>query len=144
MMDEIWFYSEKEKQYGVFSNFYPCKIIIGEDVYPNSESYFQAEKFRGENASKESLEYARIIQMQSNANKSAILARQRKPNLSYKWANELYEKIQESIRLGVSIREDWNSIRDNVMRRVVYQKFHQNKDLAEISQSCFDILCFMQ
>ena len=129
---EIWFYSDKERPYGVFSNFYKCNIEVGGIVYPNSEAYFQAEKFRGRDATDAELEYASLIGKQSTGNKSAILARQRKPVQNYKWAQDLWTVIQEYRDRQVSIRKDWDVVRDNVMRRIVYMKFAQNPNLKKL------------
>lgn len=38
--EEIWFYDQKDRPYGVFSNFYPCKITINNATYYHSEGYF--------------------------------------------------------------------------------------------------------
>lgn len=139
---EIWFYSDKERPYGVFSNFYKCNIEVGGIVYPNSEAYFQAEKFRGRDATDAELEYASLIGKQSTGNKSAILARQRKPVQNYKWAQDLWTVIQEYRDRQVSIRKDWDVVRDNVMRRIVYMKFAQNPNLKKLILETGDKLLF--
>ena len=50
--NEIWFYDTKDKPYGVFSNFYPCKLKYNDIIYINSEGYYQAEKFKGPDCNK--------------------------------------------------------------------------------------------
>ena len=141
-VDEIWFYSEKEKPYGAFSNFYPCKIIIGNIEYPNSEAYYQSLKFTGKNASDVDLRYSEIIRSQNTGNKAAVLARQSKPQLTYQWGRDLWEIIQEYQELGATIRKDWDEVKDNVMRRVVYQKFFQNEKLRSLLLSTGDKLIY--
>lgn len=43
--NEVWFYSEKEHPFGVFSNFYTCKIVIGDnpDLDPDTGDPLPAE-----------------------------------------------------------------------------------------------------
>jgi N-glycosidase YbiA len=128
--DEIWFYHEKDKELGIYSNFYPSKIVIGDKIYPTSEAYFQSEKFLGGNSTPASREYSEIISSQNTPGKAAILGRQMKPKTMYKWSKVLWEIIQQYQDKGVVIRDDFDEIKDNVMRRVVYQKFSQHPDLA--------------
>lgn len=117
--NEVWFYE------GIFSNFYNCKIIIAGQIYSNSEAYYQSQKFKGETATNRSLEYANIISIQT-AGKAAILARQKKPYQNYDWAKKLWNIMQ---KYDVELREDWDLVKNNVMRRAVFQKFHQNSKL---------------
>jgi len=128
--DEVWFYSTKECPYGVFSNFWECKIVIDGVTYPHSEAYYQAEKFRGEGASEKDLEYADLISKQNTGNKSAILARQKKPVQNYPWAKKLWLTIQAYH--DVKLRSDWEDVKDDVMRKAVYFKFKQNPKLEKI------------
>lgn len=124
--DEFWFYD------GQLSNFYKCKHLIINDVkYEHSEGYFQSQKFKGENATPIDIEYANIIAAQNTGNKSASLARQKKPYQNYQWAKDIWEIIQEYQEKGVKIRGDWDLVKDNVMRRVVYQKFYQDPTLRK-------------
>jgi len=124
--DEFWFYD------GHLSNFYKCKHLIINDVkYEHSEGYFQSQKFKGENATPIDIEYANIIAAQNTGNKAASLARQKKPYQNYQWAKDIWGTIQEYQEKGVKIRGDWDLVRDNVMRRVVYQKFYQDPTLRK-------------
>lgn len=140
--NEIWFYDTKDKPYGVFSNFYPCKLKYNDIIYNNSEGYYQAEKFKGPDSTKKELEYSVIIQTQNTGNKSAQLARQTIPRQPYKWAQELKLLIQESIKNNVKMRKDWEAIKDNVMRRAVYLKFSQNSKLKDVLIGTDDKLLF--
>lgn len=76
--NEIWFYDTKDKPYGVFSNFYPCKLKYNDIIYNNSEGYYQAEKFKGPDSTKKELEYSVIIKSRksnktSNEQKTEII-----------------------------------------------------------------------
>ena len=147
---EIWFYSDKERPYGVFSNFYPVTLKITNSLgeikeYPNSEAYFQAEKFTGPDATEDQLEYAELIRSQNTGNKAAVLARQKKPYRAYQeaqWVRDLWQIIQDYQARGVTIRSDWEDVKDNVMRRVVYQKFAQSELLRKILLDTGDKLIF--
>lgn len=43
----VYFYVEREKPYGCFSNFSPHGFILNELYWTTSEHYFQAQKFVG-------------------------------------------------------------------------------------------------
>jgi N-glycosidase YbiA len=123
----IKFY-EPTDLFGCFSNFYNCQIIINDTIYTNSETYYQAEKFKGSHSTSFDIGYSLIIEEQNTANKASSLARQKKSNKPYKWAKELNDIITIHYD-NIKIREDWEFIKTNVMRRVVYHKFNQNNKL---------------
>jgi ribA/ribD-fused uncharacterized protein len=131
MENEIWFYDPK-KPYGVFSNFKETKMVIDGVIYYNSEAYFQSKKFTGPDATPADLEYANLIASQKTGGKPAILARQKKPTQNYPWAKELWVTIQEYQKKGVSMRPDWDKVKDNVMRCAVYNKFAQNLKFKKV------------
>ncbi len=130
--DEVWFYEHKEKPYGVFSNFAEIGFDVDNNYYPTSEAYYQSKKFEGPDSTTADLEYAKIIASQNTGNKAAILARQTKPIQNYKWAQELWTLIQQYKSKGVKIREDWDNVKNNVMRVAVYNKFATNPKLKNI------------
>ena len=68
-----------------------------------SEHYFQAQKFYG-------TEYVEIIRLLDNPMKAAKMGRNR----------------------NLPIREDWEEVKDDVMRKAVYAKFSQNIELKNI------------
>jgi N-glycosidase YbiA len=118
--DTILFYDQKAK-YGEFSNFYHIDIEYKGIKYLNSETYFQAEKFKGSKSTIDDCNYALIIEEQNTPNKAAVLARQKPPNQPYAWAKELKLIIDQ--HPNATIRADWENIKDLVMRRIVYIKF---------------------
>ena len=132
-MEQILFYSEREFPYGIFSNFYPAKIQWNNIVYANSEIMFQCEKFRGKNSSPMDLEYAQLIEIQKSPMKAACLARQTKSTrFNASWEKHVNLLIDSYQVKGVKKREDWEDIKDHVMRRCVFEKFSQNPNLLEI------------
>jgi len=149
MNDTILFYlKNKSKNYDsdyfAFSNYYPnskveklqIKISIDNKIFPTSEHYFQYKKFSYEGASRKSEDYAELIRTASTPNISRILGGQLTSKLPpYKWAQDLKSIIQEYS--DVSVREDWDNVRNNIMRKAVYSKFYQNKNLQELLLSTF-------
>ena len=99
---EIRFYGQKG-DHKCFSNFSPHPIEIDGVEWPTVEHYYQAQKFAGTTQE-------RLIQMASSP--------------------------KEAKRLGGSrtwpLRPDWESVKDDVMRRAVRRKFETHED-ARIS-----------
>ena len=68
-----------------------------------SEHYFQAQKFCG-------TEYEEIIRLLDNPMKAAEMGRNR----------------------DLPLREDWEQVKDDIMRKAVYAKFSQNKEIRDV------------
>lgn len=98
----IYFYKINE-EYGCFSNFSHHGFELDGKWWRTSEHYFQAQKFYG-------TEYVEIIRLLDNPMKAAEMGRNRK----------------------LPLREDWEEVKDDVMRKAVYAKFSQNKELKNI------------
>lgn len=98
----IYFYKTSEK-YGCFSNFAHYGFELDGKWWMTSEHYFQAQKFYG-------TEYVEIIRLLDNPMKAAKLGRNR----------------------NLPLREDWEEVKDDVMRKAVYAKFSQNIELKNI------------
>lgn len=98
----IYFYKTNEK-YGCFSNFAHYGFELDEKRWMTSEHYFQAQKFYG-------TEYVEIIRLLDNPMKAAKMGRNR----------------------NLPLREDWEEVKDDVMRKAVYAKFSQNIELKNI------------
>lgn len=98
----ILFYKINE-DYGCFSNFAPYSFIYDNILWKTSEHYFQSQKF-------EDRHHIEKIINAKNPMIAAQLGRSRK----------------------VSIKKDWELIKDDIMRRAVYEKFSQNTDIREI------------
>lgn len=98
----IYFYKTNEK-YGCFSNFAHYGFELDEKWWMTSEHYFQAQKFYG-------TEYVEIIRLLDNPMKAAKMGRNH----------------------NLPLREDWEEVKDDVMRKAVYAKFSQNIELKNI------------
>jgi ribA/ribD-fused uncharacterized protein len=99
----IEFYSTQD-DYGCFSNFSAHPIQLDGKRWPTTEHYFQAQKFAGMDA-----EYMEKIRESRSPMIAARLGRSRKHPL----------------------RKDWDSVKDEVMRRAVLAKFETHADARE-------------
>ena len=99
----IYFYVEREKPYGCFSNFSAHGFMLDELYWATSEHYLQAQKFV------DTL-YLEKVQQAKNPKDAANMGRDR------------------SLRL----RSDWEQVKDDVMRKAVLQKFKSHADIREI------------
>jgi N-glycosidase YbiA len=104
----INFYSVND-DFGELSNFAAYPIVIGGKVFPTSEHYFQAQKFRD-------VAYQEKIRKASSPMRAANLGRDRK----------------------VKLRADWESVKVAVMRTAVRAKFDQHENLQTLLLSTGD------
>ena len=131
--------------YGQFSNFYGItedknfKLALDGRSWRTTEHYFQSQKFRGQLASKDSLDYADKIAETNTPGKSACLARQKLAGqfsstwvLKPKHPEKIKDLINESKIKGIKIRPDWEEIKDDVMLKALYAKFGQNPKLFQL------------
>lgn len=110
-MDKILFYKVKEP-YGEFSNFSSFGFTDDEGLYwPTSEHYFQAKKFNSP-----------ILQEKIRKINSPMVA-------------AIEGRNREN-----PLREDWEYVKDDIMRYAVYQKFKQNTMLKELLLSTDNLL----
>ncbi|EOC0478182.1 NADAR family protein [Cronobacter turicensis] len=102
MAQKIYFYRVNEP-YGVFSNFHSTGFSVSEIWWPTVEHYFQAQKFHDE------------------------ILREKIRSLT---------SPMEAAKVGRSrnypLREDWELIKDDVMRFAVLKKFSQNDEARNI------------
>lgn len=98
----IYFYKIND-EYGCFSNFAHYGFELDGKWWMTSEHYFQAQKFFG-------TEYEEIIRLLDNPMKAAEMGRNR----------------------NLPLREDWEQVKDDIMRKAVYAKFSQNSELKSI------------
>jgi ribA/ribD-fused uncharacterized protein len=106
----IRFYSTRG-DYGCFSNFSRHPVKIGKTTYQTSEHYFQSQKYVGTPIETK-------IRDCKTPGEAARMGRDRKH--------------------PVPLRQDWENVKDNVMREVVLAKFSQHADLREILLSTGD------
>ena len=102
MTEPIKFYSTAD-EYGEFSNFAGFPIKIGKKMWPTTEHYFQAMKFKDKSEQEK-------IRKANSPMLAARMGRDRKRTL----------------------RRDWESSKVNVMREAVMAKFTQHDELREL------------
>lgn len=95
----IYFYKVND-EYGYFSNFAPFPFVLEDKIWITSEHYFQAHKFTDN-------EYKEKIRLSDSPMEAAKLGRNH----------------------DIPLRNDWERIKDDVMRKAIYAKFTQNKEL---------------
>lgn len=98
----IYFYTAGE-EYGCFSNFSRHGFEIDEVYWKTSEHYFQAQKFAG-------TVYADKVREARSPKEAAELGRRR----------------------DFPLRDDWEAVKDDVMRRAVLKKFQTHDEIAYI------------
>jgi len=101
-MNTIRFYRLNEP-YGEFSNFSPHPVEIKGRTWPTSEHYFQAQKFAD-------TEHEEAIRQAKSPMIAARMGRSRERPL----------------------RPDWESVKDDIMREVLYAKFTQHPSLRSL------------
>lgn len=101
----IYFYSMHEEPYGVFSNFSAHGFELENHYWQTSEHYFQAQKFKTT-----SLNDFHDVRRAKSPMQAARRGRERKRPL----------------------RKDWESIKDDVMRRAVWAKFTTHEELRDL------------
>ena len=101
-MNMVIFFYKISDEYGEFSNFSHYGFELDGKWWMTSEHYFQAQKFKG-------TQYEERIRLLDNPMKAAQLGRNR----------------------DLPLREDWEKVKDDVMRNAVYAKFSQNIELKK-------------
>ena len=104
----IHFYSTKDA-YGEFSNFSAHPFDLDGRRWPTSEHYFQAQKFSDQT-------YQEKIRLTASPMVAARLGRSR----------------------SVPLRDDWETVKDDVMRRAVTAKFTTHPELRTLLLSTGD------
>ena len=99
----IYFYRERDKPHGCFSNFSPHGFELDGKHWPTSEHYFQAMKFVG-------TPHEEQVRLAPRPMDAANLGRDK----------------------TLPPRPDWEQVKDDLMRRAVLAKFQAHADLREI------------
>jgi ribA/ribD-fused uncharacterized protein len=99
----IYFYSDREEPYGCFSNFSRHGFELDGAYWPTSEHYFQAQKFTG-------TPHADDVRQARSPKDAANMGRDRKRPL----------------------RQDWEQVKDDIMRRAVLRKFETHPGIREL------------
>jgi N-glycosidase YbiA len=103
-MMPIYFYGTKEIPYGCFSNFSAHPFTLDNQTWRTSEHYFQAMKFAGH------LEHVEALRNMPSPMQVAKAGRSR----------------------ARPLREDWETVKDDVMRQALHAKFTQNLEIKTV------------
>lgn len=114
---EIRFYARDRDRFGFLSNFYPAEFELDNRVWPSSEHFYQAQK-------SEDPAYREAIRKAKTPVKAKRMGYQREPETKY-FRQSLFRNR------SISLREDWDDIKTEVMRKAVEAKFAQNPDLKK-------------
>lgn len=101
-MSTIYFYST-QGEYGCFPNFSRHGFELDGKYWKTSEHYFQAQKFAG-------TPYEEQVRLASTPKQAAQLGRRR----------------------DFPLRSDWETVKDNIMRRAVRHKFETHSEIRAI------------
>lgn len=121
-MDPILFYGKESP----LSNFYSVEIEFNGSKWITSEHIYQSYKFI------HCPWFMELIKNTDTPAKASYLAKQRKNNYNWYVNNNLYPNltidnvIDVSKQNNVKLRDDWESVKYNIMREIVFQKFYQN------------------
>lgn len=117
----IYFYDPK-KENGYFSNMWRGSITVKGVDYGSVEHYFQSKKFCG---SAEAEKYRGEIIAAKTPAMSKVLGAQRRYG-HWTWEKKLVE-IADKYRDKVSLRRDWESVKDGVMYVALFAKFGEGE-----------------
>ena len=106
-MTSVIEFNSKANKYAEFSNFHESPFEIDGKTYPTVEHWFQSQKFPTDNELQEQIRTA------PSPAKAKKLGRTK----------------------SVHFQSNWNSARDEVMKRGVTAKFEQNAELMELLRS---------
>ncbi len=101
----IYFYSDRKKPYGCFSNFSKHGVLLNGRWWPTTEHYFQAQKFIDTDP-----DWADKIGNAKAPKTAAVMGRDRSHPL----------------------RSDWEQVKDDIMHRAVLTKFQTHADIQAI------------
>lgn len=107
----IYFYSDRDRPYGCFSNFSRHGFELDGFWWPTSEHYFQAQKFAGTPHSDE------IRQVKTPKDAARMGRNHTRP-----------------------LRPDWEQVKDDIMRRGVLRKFETHANIRDVLLSTGDEL----
>lgn len=133
---EIIYFFEKNNEFYFLSNFYKSEITIDDIKYNCVEQYFQSQKFYQPHDEK-SMEYCDLIINADSPQKTKNMGSQKinyrgttwYVNKNNKNLGKMNEKINEY--KNIKIRNDWDIIKNDVMRKGLMAKFTQNDILKK-------------
>jgi ribA/ribD-fused uncharacterized protein len=129
----LFFWRENEA-FGELSNLFAMSepLLYENKSYPTSEHLYQSLKFNYSGASSEQLEYAEKIRLAKTPTQAKILASQQVAGGGYAWRTALNPVIELYRAKGVQVRPDWDTVKVNVMRKVLLVKFESDQHCRNV------------
>jgi hypothetical protein len=132
---------DRNREYFEFSNYYESPIVIDGLSFLSVEQYYQSQKFNTDSTR----EYYELICECDSSQKAKDVASQRVNTRGASWLinkskphlgkmNDVVRKYKSSVHL----RQDWEDIKVDVMRRGLQAKFQQNENLKKLLLSTGD------
>jgi ribA/ribD-fused uncharacterized protein len=128
--DDIYFFYEGK--YKELSNYYctksPCLFKIGDLEFKSSEHSYQFYKFHYDGANKDTLEYAELVRNSQTPNDSKLLGHQTE-------RSGYQSRMNDNIKLykDKAVRRlDFDDVKIDIMKYVIYHKFDQNVECRNI------------
>jgi len=130
IIDDVYFF--QEGKYKELSNYYCTKSLylfkIGDLEFKSSEHAYQYCKFSYDGADKDTLEYAELVRTCQTPNDSKLLGHQ---DVRSGFQSRMNDNIKlykdKAIR-----RADFDNVKIDIMRYVIYHKFDQNVECRNI------------
>lgn len=133
------FWSEKGVNPRIFSNLYPCKISLDDDIWPSTEHYFQGYKyskgdriFMNELSTYDCAFYGKrkLIFREEHIRKIEDIKKMLLPYPIKQNGSEYKVGDRAEPKITMSIKE-WDSIKLGVMYKALVSKFSQHEDLKK-------------
>ncbi len=125
----IQFYRAEEHPYGVFSNYSAHAFYLDNKYYLTNEHYYQSQKVLDK-------DYQEIIRNANTPNKAKLLASLRIiKSTTYFWSYDINNKIKAAIEKGVTIRSDWEQVKEQVMIRGLKAKLDTHPSIRLLLSS---------
>lgn len=130
---DILFYKEGEPYYE-FSNFFMSDIVYNDETWKSSEHLYQAQKIS------HNPDVYQLLRNVDTCGKLYCIANCKKSQFSFKWlvnkfiynsltVNDAIDIIKNN---NIVIRSDWDNVKCDIMRYVVYLKFSTNERLRTL------------
>jgi predicted NAD-dependent protein-ADP-ribosyltransferase YbiA (DUF1768 family) len=135
-MEVIGFF-DKDKPYFEFSNYFAAKQEVDGIVYETNEKYYQSQKFNQPDMNSEI--YFKLLLEADSPQKVKDMANQKTNYRGGKWfINKakpelgLMNDVIKTYKSLVTIRPDWEDVKDDIMRKGLCAKFSQNPALKKL------------
>lgn len=132
-MSSVVRFFKEDAPFGELSNFYKLSspILFDGKEYTTSEHLYHACKYVYPEAAQINQQYIEQIRLANTPYKAKILANMTKSH-KYQWNEELNSIIDIYTINGVKRREDWEQVKDKVMKYVLILKFKTDKHSREL------------